>query len=89
MIASCTKDYLATRDWEQDFFIEEITMKEYMTIQEAAEKWDIGIRRVNTLCNEGRIEGVMKFGKAWAIPADAKKPSDSRIRSGKYIKVKN
>lgn len=46
-------------------------MKEYLTTQEASEKWNIGIRRINTLCNEGRIEGASKFGKAWAIPADA------------------
>ena len=32
---------------------------EYITIQQASEKWEIGIRRINTLCNEGRIEGAM------------------------------
>ena len=36
-------------------------MKEYMTVKEAAEKWGIGTRRVNTLCHEGRIDGVVKF----------------------------
>ena len=29
-----------------------------------------------------------KFGKSWAIPADAEKPKDERIKSGKYIKVR-
>lgn len=61
-------------------------MKEYMTIQEAAVKWNIGIRRINTLCNEGRIDGVIKFGKAWAIPTYANKPNDARVKTGKYIK---
>lgn len=28
------------------------------------------------------------FGNAWAIPEDAEKPSDRRIKSGKYIKEK-
>lgn len=63
-------------------------MKEYMTIKEASEKWGIGIRRINTLCNEGRIDGCVMFGASWAIPADATKPGDRRIKSGKYIKGK-
>lgn len=59
---------------------------EYITIQQASEKWEIGIRRINTLCNEGRIEGAMKFGNTWAIPFEAEKPRDERIKSGKYVK---
>jgi len=60
---------------------------EYMTIKEAAEKWELSIRRVQTICNEGVVEGVVKFGHAWAIPKDAKKPIDKRIKTGKYIKA--
>ena len=64
---------------------------EFMTIKEAAEKWDITarriqVRRVQTICNEGMIEGAMKFGNTWAIPKNAVKPADKRIKSGKYIK---
>ena len=59
---------------------------EYMTINEAANKWNLSARRVQTICSEGMIEGVVKFGQAWAIPKDAEKPSDKRIKSGKYIK---
>ena len=61
---------------------------EYMTANEAAQKWGISSRRVHTLCTEGRIEGAARLGNAWAIPNDAKKPADARIRSGKYIKKK-
>jgi putative transposase len=61
-------------------------MKGYMTIQEASEKWGIGQRRINTLCHEGRIKGASKLGRTWAIPKDAEKPKDERIKSGKYIK---
>ena len=46
-------------------------MMDYITIREASQKWGIGIRRINTLCNEGRIEGCVKFGASWAIPAEA------------------
>ena len=63
-----------------------INMNEYMTIKEAAEKWDISIRRINTLCNDGRIPGCIKFGVNWAIPVDAEKPVDMRIKTGKYVK---
>lgn len=60
----------------------------YMKIQEASGKWGISERRINTLCLQGRIEGAIKFGTTWAIPADAVKPSDARVRTGKYIKKK-
>ena len=73
---------------EGKFFIEENTMKEYMTIQEAAAKWNIGIRRINTLCSEGRLDGAIKFGGVWAIPTNANKPNDARVKSGKYVKVR-
>ncbi|MBB2182145.1 helix-turn-helix domain-containing protein [Lachnospiraceae bacterium MD1] len=61
---------------------------EYMTIKEAAEKWNVSVRRVQTICNEGLIKGAMKFGSVWAIPSDAEKPIDKRIKSGKYKKSK-
>lgn len=61
---------------------------DYMTIKEAAEKWGISVRRVQTICNEGMISGVMKFGHAWAIPREAEKTIDKRVKSGKYVKKK-
>lgn len=59
---------------------------DYMTIKEAAEKWGLSIRRIQDICKENKIPGVMKFGTAWAIPKEAKRPTDKRIKSGKYIK---
>lgn len=53
---------------------------EYITIKEAAEKWNLSVRRVQTICNEGMIKGIIKFGHAWATPKDAEKPSDKRIK---------
>ena len=41
---------------------------DYMTISEASEKWGISRRRIQVLCTEGRIDGVVKFGRQWAIP---------------------
>lgn len=59
---------------------------EFITIKEAAEKWNLSVRRVQTNCNEGMMLGVMKFGNSWDIPKDAKKTVDKRIKSGKYVK---
>jgi len=51
---------------------------DYMTASQAAMKWNISQRRVQILCAEGRIDGVFKLGESWAIPSDAKKPTDKR-----------
>lgn len=51
---------------------------EYMTVREAAEKWDVSERLVQKYCAQGRINGVIKLGVAWGIPKSAEKPSDPR-----------
>lgn len=61
----------------------------YISITQAAEKWKLTQRRVCVLCNEGRIEGAQKAGATWIIPESAQKPSDARIKSGRYIKTKD
>ena len=61
----------------------------YISVSEIAKIWGISVRRVNTLCNEGRIEGAQRAGTIWIIPDDAKKPADARVKSGKYIKKTN
>lgn len=63
-------------------------MNGYLKISDVSEKWGIKERRINTLCLEGRIEGAIKFGNTWAIPENAERPKDERIKSGKYIKEK-
>ena len=61
---------------------------EYLSISQVSEKWGLSVRRIQTLCMTGRIPGATKIGSYWAIPADAEKPIDERIRTGKYIKKK-
>ena len=56
----------------------------YMTVTETAEKWNINRRTVQIMCNDGRIEGVEKFGKFWVIPVDTERPKDHRITSGQF-----
>ena len=50
-------------------------MFEYMTAQEAAEKWNVWVQR---LCKGNRIEGVMNINRVWLIPKNAEKPADAR-----------
>lgn len=59
-------------------------IKEYMTVRETAEKWGITIRSVQLMCTNNRIDGVVKFGKSWAIPINAERPADRRVISGQY-----
>ena len=61
-------------------------MNGYMKVSDASVKWGISNRRIVTLCNEGRIDGAIKFGNTWAIPEDTEKPKDERIKNGKYVK---
>ena len=58
---------------------------DYIQVSKAAENWGISARRVRILCSEGKIEGVTKFGRAWAIPVDVEKPTDNRITTGEYV----
>ena len=59
---------------------------DYISTIEAGEKWNLSHRRVAILCSEERIPGVKKVGNTWLIPADAVKPADARVKTGKYIK---
>ena len=54
-------------------------MRGFVTAEKTAEYWNVSVRQVQLLCKNGKIEGVSKFGGAWAIPEDAPKPT----RTGK------
>ena len=53
----------------------------YISVKQAAEKWGISDRRVRILCSEGKISGVIREGRSYQIPAEAKKPEDGRYKS--------
>ena len=45
---------------------------EYLSISQTAEKWGLSKRRVQVLCSENRILGVMRVGSYlndWIIPS--------------------
>ena len=59
-------------------------MEGYLTINELAEKWGLAPRTIQMMCSRGRIPGAIKFGSVWAVPIEAKRPMDNRVKSGAY-----
>ena len=53
-------------------------MRGYLSVQETAEKWDVSVRWVNQYILNGRIPGVERLGKSWAIPENADKPTKQK-----------
>ncbi len=56
----------------------------YLTVNEIAEKWNLSPRRIQIMCANGDIPGVVKFRRSWAIPESAERPNDGRITTGEY-----
>jgi hypothetical protein len=54
-----------------------------MTTKEAAELWGVTVRRVQSLCEQGLIDGAQKLGDIWVMPLNAVKPIDGRTRAAK------
>ncbi|NLV49105.1 MAG: Fic family protein [Clostridiales bacterium] len=49
-------------------------MKEFLSVSDFAEKWNMSERGVRNYCSRGKIPGSYLQGKTWMIPIDAKKP---------------
>lgn len=64
-------------------------MFEYMTVQEAAKLWKLSERRIQKLCKEKRIDGVLHINRVWLIPKNAQKPADGRYKENKRQKEQN
>ena len=60
---------------------------EYIKASKAAEKWGISSRRVRVLCAEGKIEGVIRKGNLYMIPANAEKPADGRFTKPTLLEI--
>ena len=64
-------------------------MNGYVSANEIAKRWDISLRQVQYLCSHGRIDGVIRFGKSWAIPENAEKPTRTgKEKPGRKTKIK-
>ena len=58
---------------------------DYLSVNEAAQEWNLTVRMVQKMCSAGKIEGAIKFGRSWAIPKDTQKPPDGRVKNGNWI----
>lgn len=58
----------------------------YLSVTQTAEKWEMTPRRVQVLCNEGRIAGAQRVGNVWTIPENAEKPADARKKVSENTK---
>lgn len=54
-----------------------------LTAQQLAEKWNVSVRYVQSLCSRGKIPGAQHFGKHWMIPDDAVRPPDGRRKEAR------
>lgn len=61
---------------------------EYISVQQAAQNWGISDRRVRILCEQGKIQDVVKHGRSYKIPAGAEKPIDGRTGQHKQLSTK-
>ena len=50
----------------------------YISVSDAATKFNISKRRVQLLCEQGRISGAIMVSGVWLIPETASKPVDGR-----------
>lgn len=51
---------------------------QYLTTRETAESWGVAVRQVQSLCEQGRVCGAVRFGREWAIPKGAGRPPNER-----------
>ena len=61
---------------------------DWITPQEAAELWEISDRRVQALCSNGQVEGVIRLKRGWLIPKGTPKPLDGRAKNGRKPTIK-
>lgn len=52
---------------------------DYISVKDASSKFSISERRVQQLCDSGRIKGAQMISGVWVIPENAQKPADDRI----------
>jgi len=58
-----------------------------MTTQEAANLWGIKVRRVQVLCENGKVENAQRLGYMWVIPKGTPKPIDGRTKAAKNLRI--
>ena len=62
--------------------IKEIKM--YSSVSDISKKFKVSKRRVQILCEQGRLAGAKQISGVWLIPSNAEKPKDERCAKDKY-----
>ena len=60
-----------------------------ITVKEASVLWGITTRRVQVLCDKGKVNGATRLGNIWVIPKGTSKPIDGRTRAAKSLPKKS
>lgn len=64
-----------------------------LSIEDAAKKLNLSKRRVQKLCEEGRIQGAQKVSNVWILPDSAKQPPYKRLKKtiagGDFVSLDN
>ena len=60
---------------------------EYITVREAAQKWNTSFQVVRRFCRQERITGVVQQDGAWLIPKDAKKPGRAEPNAAETVEL--
>lgn len=55
----------------------------YSSVSEISKKFKVSKRRVQTLCEQGRLHGAKQISGVWLIPSDTEKPKDERCLKDK------
>ena len=56
---------------------------EYLTTQEVATQWGVTKRRIQAMCDKGKIPNAERIGLIWVIPKGTPKPPDGRTRTAR------
>ena len=59
----------------------------YSSVLEISKKFNVSKRRVQTLCEQGRLSGAKQISGVWLIPSNVTKPKDERCTRDKYVQI--
>ena len=57
----------------------------YISADEAAQKWNISVRRVQQMCKSGEIPGAVKEGRSWVLPEDVQQPVRKTLKTSRAL----
>lgn len=64
-----------------------LTIDDYSTAKEMAERWGVTVRMVIHYCDNNLIPGAVKKGTLWLIPTMSEKPLNRKTKANKEEKV--